>query len=122
MGRWWGLGRSPQPAPKVVSLQAAPNSGWRALAPITPTLGPPAATAPLREFTSGLTTSINPGLIAPAAPLSVDQSGPLTVLRMISESVPDSPPAQPMPTAAPRSRRWSPKLPLQLTPDDSADS
>jgi hypothetical protein len=119
MGRWWGRGRSPQPGLKAVSLQAAPDPGWRGLAPIAPTLGPPAATVPLHEFTSSLTTSINPGLVEPPAPVSTGQGGQLAVLRMISEPVQVNSPAQPVLASAPRARRWSPRLPLQLTPVDS---
>src|SRR4029453_14472149 len=64
--------------------------------------------------------SINPGLVAPPAPVSTGQGGQLAVLRMIREPIQDNSPTRPVPASAPQSRRWSPRFPLQLTPVESA--
>ena len=120
MGRWWGRGRSPQADVKAVSREAESDSGWRGLAPIEPTVGSFAPTAQLHGFRSTLTTAHNPGLTAPPAAMSTSHGDQLSVMRLISEPVPESPPAQAAPASVPRSRQWSPRLPVQLTPVDSA--
>src|SRR6476659_5467862 len=120
MGRWWGKGRSPQADVKAVSREAESDSGWRGLAPIEPTVGSFAPTAQLHGFKSTLTTAHNPGLMAPPTAMSTSHGDQLSVMRLISEPVPESPPAQAAPPSVPRSRQWSPRLPVQLTPVDSA--
>src|SRR6476659_2952192 len=120
MGRWWGKGRSPQADVKAVSREAESDSGWRGLAPIEPTVGSFAPTAQLHGFKSTLTTAHNPGLMAPPTAMSTSHGDQLSVMRLISEPVPESRPAQAAPASDPRSRRWSPRLPVQLTPVDSA--
>jgi hypothetical protein len=100
-----------------------PDSGWRGLAPIPTTLAPPAATVPLAEFTSSLSTSVNPGVVTPPAPVSIGRGSQLSVLRMTDESTHIDSPAPPTPGPVPQtrqSRRWSPRLPLQLTADESS--
>ena len=120
MGRWWDWRRSPQADVTTVSREAESDSGWRGLAPIEPTVGSFAPTAQLHGFRSTLTTAHNPGLTAPPAAMSTSHGDQLSVMRLISEPVPENPPAQAAPASVPRSRQWSPRLPVQLTPVDSA--
>ena len=119
MGRWWGRGRSPQADVKAVSREAESDSGWRGLAPIEPTVGSFAPTAQLHGFRSTLTTAHNPGLTAPPAAMSTSHGDQLSVMRLISEPVPESPPAKPRPRPSrvhgngrqdfrPNSHRWIP--------------
>ena len=114
----WGLLRDSVKLASKTTVEARAAKKRKVL--IEPTVGSFAPTAQLHGFRSTLTTAHNPGLTAPPAAMSTSHGDQLSVMRLISEPVPESRPAQAAPASVPRSRRWSPRLPVQLTPVDSA--